>query len=245
MTFMSETTGHFRYFDGQLGRPEWRGKRVLDFGGNAGNILLDPNSAIDHANYWCIDISRDAIEAGRKRYPVANFVFYDRYNPEFNPAGVKGLDVPDTGNEFDYILAYSVFTHTSRAEMLQLVDRLKSLLAPNGRLAFSFLDPNYVPRDVPDRNLIAFLRKRIRDGNVLAVEALGKVAAGATWCTLVDQTLFVETEGSYNGRDRRPQTYLTFYTSDYMSKLFPDGKVLPPIRDIPQMKQHCCVVKDE
>jgi hypothetical protein len=129
--------------------------------------------------------------------------------------------------------------------MLQLVNRLKSLLAPNGRLAFSFLDPNYVRPDVPDSNLIAFLRKRIRDGNSLAVEALGRIAVGATWCTLVDQALFVETEGSCDGRNGRAHGYLTFYTADYMRKLFPDGQVLAPIRDIPQMTQHCCIVANE
>jgi SAM-dependent methyltransferase len=238
---VSGTIGHFRYFDAQLGRPAWRGKKVLDFGGNAGNILLDPNSTIDHANYWCIDVSKDAIDIGRRRHPRANFVFYDRQNPEFNPAGIKDLEVPDIGNEFDYILAYSVFTHTSRAEMLRLVNRLKSLLVPGGRLAFSFLDPNYVPADIPERNLVAFLRKRIKDGNSLAVEALGRIANRAAWCTLVDQSLFVETEGYYNG-SAKTYGYLTFYTADYMRTLFPDGQVLPPIRETPKLIQHCCIV---
>src|SRR5262249_4781207 len=199
MTFVSERLGHFPYFDRQLGKPKWQGKRVLDFGGNAGNILLDPNCSIEHDKYWCIDISKDAIDLGRKRHPRANFVFYDRYNSEFNPGGTTDLDVPETGNRFDYIFAYSVFTHTSRAEMLDLVGRLKSVLAARGRLVFSFLDPDYVPAGRTDSNLTGFLRKRIRDGNSLAVEALARVARSASWCSLVDQTLFVETEASCNG----------------------------------------------
>jgi 2-polyprenyl-3-methyl-5-hydroxy-6-metoxy-1,4-benzoquinol methylase len=245
MTFVSETIGHFRYFDAQLGRPEWRGKKVLDFGGNIGNILSDSNSAIDHANYWCIDVSKHAIDIGQRRHPMANFLFYNRQNPEFNPSGTKDLDVPDIGNEFDFILAYSVFTHTSRAEMLDLVNQLKPLLAPGGRLVFSFLDPNYVPPGITDRNLIAFLRKRIRNSNSLAVEALARIAGGAAWCTLVDQSLFVETEGYCNGRNGVAHGYLAFYTAEYMRTLFPYGLVQPPVRETPLLIQHCCILKHD
>ena len=31
-------------------------KRVLDFGGNKGNLLLDPACTIRHEDYYCLDI---------------------------------------------------------------------------------------------------------------------------------------------------------------------------------------------
>src|ERR1051325_1447096 len=87
--------GRFTYFDQQLGHPNWRGKRVLDFGGNKGNLLLDPACAIRHQDYYCIDVISEAIEEGRKSFPDAYFVHYDRHNCSFNPDGVRDLPVPD------------------------------------------------------------------------------------------------------------------------------------------------------
>jgi hypothetical protein len=44
---------------------DWRGKNVLDFGGNIGNMLRDPNCTIDHERYWCLDVVEESIEKGR------------------------------------------------------------------------------------------------------------------------------------------------------------------------------------
>src|SRR5215510_8840590 len=102
MTFISGRFGQFGYFDHQLRRPAWPGKTVLDFGGNAGNLLKDPNCTIEHEKYWCIDISGDAIQNGARDYPEAHFILYNRYNFEFNPGGIQGLAVPDTRQEYDF-----------------------------------------------------------------------------------------------------------------------------------------------
>src|SRR5262245_55006995 len=128
MSFISNKLGQFRYFDLQLAHPEWSGKLVLDFGGNIGNILAEPECRIDIDKYWCIDVSHDSIGLGRERFPEAHWIFYDRHNFEFNPAGIEGLPVPDPHVRFDYILCYSVFTHTSKGEMLELIDQLRRLL---------------------------------------------------------------------------------------------------------------------
>src|SRR5256885_9818571 len=143
--FISEVTHQYPYFSHQLGYPDWSSKKVLDFGGNVGNILLDPDCRIEPENYWSIDVSEDVIAEGRRRHPRAHFVFYDRYNFEFNPTGTVGLPIPDLGEEFDIILAHSVFTHASKAETLELAGQLAGLLAEGGKAAFSFIDPRWAP----------------------------------------------------------------------------------------------------
>src|ERR1051325_10351059 len=129
----------FAYFDAQLDHPDWPGKRVLDFGGNKGNLLLDPACTIRHQDYYCLDVIGEAIEEGRIRFPDARFVHYDRYNCSFNPDGVRDLPIPDLGVRFDFILAYSVFTHTTFEEMNDLIAQLRQHLAPRGSLVFTFI----------------------------------------------------------------------------------------------------------
>jgi len=41
VAFFSTKTGLFTYFSLRLGDPVWRGKNILDFGGNIDSILLE------------------------------------------------------------------------------------------------------------------------------------------------------------------------------------------------------------
>jgi SAM-dependent methyltransferase len=145
MAYFSAKTGLFTYFSLQLGDPVWSGKNVLDFGGSIGAILRDTDSTIDEERYWCLDVNREALERGKADYPKAHWVFYDRYCFEFNPRGIPNLPIPDMHQTFDYIIAFSVFTNNKVADMLQLVSQLEGLLAPDGTLAFTFIDPFHCP----------------------------------------------------------------------------------------------------
>src|ERR687887_153906 len=91
MAFFSTRTGQFSYFSLQVGDTMWRGKNVLDFGGNIGNILRDPNSTIDEERYWCLDVDREVLERGKEAYPKSHWVHYNRYCFEFNPNGIPNL----------------------------------------------------------------------------------------------------------------------------------------------------------
>ena len=104
---------------------------VLDFGGNAGNLLRDDNCTICPENYYCIDVIQEALDEGRRRFPQAHWVHYNRYNCSLNPEGDRDLPVPDLGIEFDVMLAYSVFTHTTREEMHDLVEHWKHIRTTN------------------------------------------------------------------------------------------------------------------
>jgi len=254
-TFISNRTDQFSYFDRQLGHPDWTGKKVLDFGGNVGNILLSEDCRIERDRYWSIDISKDAIELGQTRHPDAHFVFYDRYNIEFNPGGTQDLPIPDLGHRFDFILAWSVFTHTSKAEMVELVDQLQGFLAEGGTLAFTFLDPSFDPpagwareREVPGLDNLRWrldARRRLNpavDVEALAREALAREAGGSfTWVTLVNDDelhLGPDDDGIEEGKETK--AYITLCTEAYMRSVYPRAEVLPPVRPD---RQSCCVIR--
>jgi hypothetical protein len=243
MTFLSTKTGQFTYFSQQLGEHDWRGKNVLDFGGNIGNMLRDPNCTIDEERYWCLDVVRESIKRGREAFPKSHWIFYDRYSFFFNPQGAKQLELPEIETLFDYIVAYSVFTNTSRTDMLDLVSQLETKLADGGALAFTFIDPFY--HSWPDRdarnNLVWRLEREIFLENTLDIDVQGiaEKAKDAEWFVLVNgEDLYLETEKIRDYKEQR--TYHMFYTVDYMKSLFPHATILPPVND---EMQHCCVIR--
>jgi SAM-dependent methyltransferase len=221
----------FAYFDAQLDHPDWSDKRVLDFGGNKGNLLLDPACTIRHENYYCLDIIRDAIEEGRKTFPEANWFHYDRFNCSFNPEGVVDQQVPDLGVEFDFILAYSVFTHTTWEETKDLVGQLRARLAPGGVLAFTFIDPHW------ESNLRWRLEKR---NSTDRVEALLAKSRDADWCSLVNGTdLYMNNSGAWDSASENCITYNVYYTENFLRAKFPGAQIKKPVNG---EMQHCCEI---
>jgi hypothetical protein len=167
-------------------------------------------------------VIREAIEEGRKTFPNANFIHYDRYNCSFNPEGVRELPVPDLGVEFDFILAYSVFTHTTFEEMKELVAQLQQ----RGRtLAFTFIDPHWNGN----------LRWRLEKHNPQdRVETL--LSREMQWCSLVNGTeLYVNSSGVFDFQDC--MTYNVYYTEDFMRAQFPNATIEKPVNG---EMQHCC-----
>ena len=239
MSFITQNDGQFPYFNRQLGQPVWRGKKVLDFGGNIGNVLHHPTSTIEHEKYWCIDVSRDAIEAGRKAAPKAHFLFYDRYNPEYNPLGLKALSLPVTESTFDFILALSVFTHTNTAEMVDLVHQLRCLLNHNGRLAFTFLDPHYTPAESNVCNLKYYCEQRLDPRSLPVFFDRPEPLQDLEWCTLAAGELHINSD-SPNISEASENEYLVFYTRPYFKSIFPEATILDPVS--PFTRQHCCIL---
>lgn len=245
MGFVSSKLGQFTYFSLQLGERDWSSKDVLDFGGNVGNILRDPNSTIDPARYWCIDVGREAIDAGRESFPESHWIAYDRYCFFFNPHGAPGLRLPRLSQAFDYIVAYSVFTNTPRPDMLEIVDDLRPMLKPGGALAFTFIDPEHVswPDDFHGDNLLWRLEREreLHPDLEIDFEGIARNAAGARWFMLVNATdLYVECDDLPAYPVDRQRTCHVFHTADHMRSLFPDAQVLPPANN---EMQHCCIIR--
>jgi 2-polyprenyl-3-methyl-5-hydroxy-6-metoxy-1,4-benzoquinol methylase len=252
-SFVSTRAVQFAYFDHQLGHPDWRGKRVLDFGGNAGNILLDADCQIDPANYWSIDVSRDAIAVGKQRHPRGNFIFYDRYNFEYNPTGERGLPIPDLGVRFDFIIGSSIITHVSKAEALEFIRRSAQFLTADGRAAFSFIDPRWTPppgwgrdNELPGMsNLQWRLEARRAINPEVDVAGLLRQAQQSelTWATLVNEDeLIFDPDDDGLSLEKPSRYYITFATEEYIRQLFPGAQVLSPV---PPDRMHCLVIDRE
>lgn len=238
-------SGQFAYFDRQLDHPDWSGKPVLDFGGNAGNLLLNPDCVIRPENYYCLDVIREATEEGRRKFPQAHWIHYNRYNCSFNPGGVAGLPLPEMGIEFDVILAYSVFTHTGREEMNELVEQLRMCLAPGGTLAFTFIDPHFEswPGTYAGNNLSWRLERIHKTNPAIEVKGLLEQSRDAEWCALVDGAeLYIDGDGVWNDEDQICMTYNVYYSAEFMRREFPRATIRPPVNGD---MQHCCIIRRE
>ena len=242
--FFSTKSGQFSYFSKQLYQQNWRGKYVLDFGGNIGNLLRDPNSTIDEDRYWCLDIVKEALERGRLAYPKAHWIFYNRYSFAFNSGGIRGLPIPPLDHKFDFIVAFSVFTNTKPSEMFELVEQLKANLFDDGVMAFTFIDPNHWSQGgYHGSNFQWRLEEERRRGLIGEEEkyALLRRAQFAQWFMLVNgRYLYVETESIDDNLPEEQRTCYVFHTEEYMREHFPDAPILPPVNN---EMQHCCVLR--
>lgn len=239
----TRTGGPFRYFDTQLGYPDWPNLSVLDFGSNQGYLLSGPGCPIEPRNYCGMDVLRDAVAAGRRRFPDAQWLHFDRYNCSFNPGGDPDCAIPDPGRRFDVILAYSVFTHTTREDMLELVGQLRALLAPGGILAFTFIDHRHVSRAGTRvmTNLEWRLRKMQPGQSEEELRMMLRTSDRAAWCALVGPNrIYTETNGSWEDDGDEVLTYHVYYTADEMRRLFPQSEILPPVNG---EMQHCCLIR--
>jgi SAM-dependent methyltransferase len=249
VAFVSTRTTQFSYFDQVLDHPAWQGKKILDFGGNVGGFLVNAGDRVDRGDYWCLDLSRHAIEEGQRNFPEAHFRHYDRYSSQYNPNGVRNLPIPDLKLTFDFILAFSVFTHTHKNEMLELVEQLRKMLAPEGVFGFTFCDQRYDrslsnPQLPPGSDVRKMLSWQEAGNPALDIDSIVETARQSDWCLLVDDKLHVEpgdqfSSQEYNGKPW--ESYNSYFTVDYMRSLFPDGEIFPPVK--PEW-QHCCVLRN-
>lgn len=248
--FISSVSMQFEYFDLQLDHPDWTNKKVLDFGGNVGNILRDPNCKIQTKNYWCLDVSKSAIIEGQKRYPEASFVFYDSYNLSFNPTGIVDLPIPDLGVRFDYILAYSIFTHMAEKEVYEKIEQLSDLLATGGIFIFTFIVADYNASDhYSSFQNISNFEKRIAKLNNGKVDlALIERSKGRESMVLINGKELYE-----NGEDfsHEPQdggdTLFTYFSPDHLKSILDCEIKKPPsspyYESYPAEMQHACIIK--
>ena len=129
-------------------------KTILDFGGSFGNLIISSNGKIQEKNYTCLDVDKIALAEGQENFPNAKWIWYNRHNVMYNPAGND--EWPELGT-YDLIFSYSVFTHSSYEDLVKTVSYLKTLLNKNGEIYISYASQFNKP-------LIDWLtNKRVRD----------------------------------------------------------------------------------
>jgi hypothetical protein len=187
---------------------------------------------------------------GQYKYPDAHFHFYNCYNFSFNPSGIIDLPIPDLSENFDLIISYSIFTHTSKSEMIDRVTALVKMLHPGGKLLFTFIDPDYNPhlQDKRYRSINNFeLRLRRLNNGYLNKEFIEQVN-DAEWSLLLNKDdLYVEDEDHRHYELENRATYFSFFKSSFIQKTFPSATILPPPlhaypHDYEAELQHTCMI---
>lgn len=132
----------FQFFDVMLKKPDWENAKILDIGGNRGNFLQDgiELKKIDAKNYFCLDVDKEALDYGRTNFPDANWVSHNAFNHMYNSSGVEDSNFPFEDNTFDYILAYSVYSHTTFEQLVFDINEMRRVCKPGGKVAFTVID---------------------------------------------------------------------------------------------------------
>ena len=150
-----------RFFDLMLDKPKWQESTVLDIGGNRGNLLIDATMMTENSRkfqpsaYTCMEVDKEAIEAGKSSYPEANWVHHNAFN---NVDGIDELAFPFADNTFDIVCAYSVYSHTTFKQFIHDLLEVLRVCKPNGSIAITLVDIGSVKY---------FVEKRKEDYNEL------------------------------------------------------------------------------
>ena len=116
---------------------DYEDKKILDFGGNRGNLLWYSQGKIQEENYTCLDISKEALNTLLEDHPNAGTVYWNRYHETYNPHGNKNENFPKL-KQFDIAFANSVFTHHELNEMLYCIEQLCHV---SKQVCFTYIDP--------------------------------------------------------------------------------------------------------
>lgn len=110
-------------------------KKILDFGCNHANFLLTPFNG----TYVGLDIDKDIIDRNKSLYTNQYWVHYKNYNFQYNNNNMITREWPLLDTDFDYVLAFSVFTHTDFLEFSNTVDLLKKHIKKQGSILSTFI----------------------------------------------------------------------------------------------------------
>jgi len=78
----------------------------------------------DPSLYTSVDVDAEALQAGKEKYPQANWIHHDAYNPVYNTCGLSKSKLPLDDNSFDIATAYSVHSHAILDDVLWDIQEL-------------------------------------------------------------------------------------------------------------------------
>lgn len=222
----------FTYFNEVLEQPSWDDKNILDFGGNAGNFLKDPKCSILPGQYTCLDVDKVALAEGKLQFPQANWTHYNRYNCVYNKIGFKDAELPRFKKKFDFILSFSVFTHTTKVEMIKTVENdLMPILSDTGRLAMTFLAPEHINY---------FIDLRLKKNATVSKELLLLRTMGLSHFYYInDNIITTEFNDEPNEKIRH---MLSFYDPTNIQKIFKKYKTVLYVQPN-RLLQYCLILQ--
>ena len=134
------------FFDTVLGQTDWENSKILDIGGNRGNLLedLQQRKIGKEENYYSLDVDQGALDFGKSNYPNANWIHTDAYNPMYNKTGNLSQMFPFADNTFDITVAYSVYSHTTHENFIQDLSEIKRVTKPGGKIGITFVDTDSI-----------------------------------------------------------------------------------------------------
>lgn len=110
--------------------------RILDFGAGNGGSVPYVQKHFPNARLTCLDVSRRSLAIAATRFPsLAEYVHFD------------GTHIPFPAEHFDIAYTACVFHHIDHAEHVTLLQELRRVLRPDGRL-FVFEHNPYNPLTV-------------------------------------------------------------------------------------------------
>ena len=168
---------------------------VLDFGSNCGNLLRS-NKIIKPEQYTGIDVDKQAIDVGKILNPNATWMWYNRFNPAYNHTGTNML--PTFDKKFDIIASYSVFSHTTADDMLDIIEHLFTYLKDEGSMYFTYCN-------IDNRKLVEWFRNRRTDCDEIP--------------TNVDYTYLTDNKISLGYPDSKCIHFVSFYKEAWITNL--------------------------
>jgi ubiquinone/menaquinone biosynthesis C-methylase UbiE len=103
---------------------------IIDIGCGSGRLTKHLVPYITTGKYFGIDIIPDLLDCARNMTNKHNFRF------ELN----DGFHIPETDNQADYIVLFSVFSHLLQEEIYLYLKDINRVLKPDGKAVFSFLE---------------------------------------------------------------------------------------------------------
>jgi len=126
---------------------------VFDFGCGCGRLARQLIQQRDQPNsYVGVDLHRGMINWCRSNLspqaPQFRFEHHDVHNAGFNPNTKRRVaPLPAGNNQFDLVIAHSVFTHITESAVLHYLSECARILMPNGvlRSTWFLFDKAYYP----------------------------------------------------------------------------------------------------
>lgn len=180
------------------GTIDFSNKKILDFGGSFGNLIESSNGNILPNNYTCVDVDNVALNEGRKNFPDANWIWYDRYNTMYNP---RGSDIWPKLSNYDLVFSYSVFSHSSYEDLISTIEYFKTILFNKGEIYISY--PSQT-----NSTLIKWLREK----RTLQYGSCDEIIPNSTYLYLKDNKII-------NTTPNQSDHFFTLYNDNHLKEL--------------------------